>query len=110
MAGEIRIDEFRREDVSSSIARASQRLLQCSDNRTKYLVGLPHRAEAGAAHTSSDGLPPHLIRVHLRDVVKLALERFASSVLARTGDLAHAGSVVQDPLQILVAELWKWGD
>jgi len=90
-----------KEESGSSDARAFPVVL---------LVGLPHRAEAGAAHTSSDGLPPHLVRVHLWDVVELALERFAGSVLTRTGDLAYAGGVIQDPPQILVAELWEWSD
>lgn len=66
-----------------------------------YLVCLSDRPETGATRASSDGLSPHLVAVHFRDVVEFVLERLASSVFASARDFADTGSLVENALQIL---------
>jgi len=65
------------------------------------LVCLSDRPETGATRASSDGLSPHLVAVHFRDVVEFVLERLASSVFASARDFADTGSLVENALQIL---------
>ena len=70
-----------------------------------YLVRLPNRPQTSATRAGSDGLSPHLIRVHLRNIVELVLERLASSILTSARDLANTGSFIQYLLEIRSREL-----
>ena len=61
---------------------------------------LASSTDTGLAQTARHRIPAHLVRVHLGDVVELALQELACCVLALAADLADAWHFVEDALQL----------
>ena len=93
---------------SNNIAKNSQWGIAWVSRRTTYFVRLPDRPQSGAASASCNGLAPHLVGVHLRDIVEFVLEGLPSSIFASTRNFTNTGSVIQNPLQLLSRELREW--
>jgi len=87
---------------SSSIAVREVSCETRNDVKSKtltYLVlfaGSPH---ARLSKTLCDGVTAEVVGIRLRNVVKLALEQFASSIFALTLDLANTWNSIDDGLE-----------
>lgn len=60
---------------------------------------LTRSANARLAKTLGHGITAHLIRIHLRDIVELALEQLTGSVFSLPTDLADTWDAIKNAFQ-----------